>query len=243
MEVDASQKAIGMALMQSVQNEHESEAIDSQHQNWVEASVNDCKKTIIPSDLLPVAYGSKTLTDAKGRYANIEYELLDIVTGIEKFHTFCYGRSTIVLSDHKPLTSILRKDLVNAPPRLQRPLLHLQKYDVTIWYKPGKSMIFADHLSCYIHPEASKVPTIPELNLEVSALELYASPSKLECIRQESERDPQMLVLKELIIQGWPKDIKQCPLPLCSYWNYRDELSIVDGIVVKGSHIIIQTKY
>ena len=38
-----------------------------------------------------------------------------------------------------------------------------------------------------------------------------------------------MLILKELIIQGWQKDIKQCPLPLFSYWNYRDELSIVDS--------------
>ena len=57
------------------------------------------------------------------------------------------------------------------------------------------------------------MPTIPDLNLEASALELNASPSKLENIRQESEHDPQMLMLKELIIQGWPKDIKQCPLP------------------------------
>ena len=243
MEVNASQKAIGMALMQSVQNEHESEAIDGQHEDRVEASVSDCGKTNIPSDLLPVAYGSKTLTDAEGRYANIECELLGVVAGIEKFHTFCYGRSTIILSDHKPLTSIVRKDLVNAPPRLQRHLLCLQKYDVTIWYKSGKSMIFADHLSHNVHPAASKMPTIPDLNLEVSVLELNASSSKLECMRQESECDPQMLMLKELIIQEWPKDIKQCPLPLHSYWNYRDELSIVDGIVVKGSCIIIPTKY
>ena len=63
-------------------------------------------------------------------------------------------------------------------------------------------MIFADHLSGNIHPEASKVPTIPDLNLEVSALELNAIPSKLVCIRQETEHDPQMLMLKELIIQG-----------------------------------------
>ena len=34
LEVNASQKAIGIALMQSVQ-EHESEAIDGQHKNWV----------------------------------------------------------------------------------------------------------------------------------------------------------------------------------------------------------------
>ena len=241
LEVDASQRAIGMALMQSVQNEHESEAIDGQHEDWVEASVNDCGKPNIPTDLLPVAYGSKTLSDAEGRYTNIECELLGVVASMEKFHTFCYGRSTIILSDHKLLTSIVRKDLVNAPPRLQQLLLRLQKYNFEILYKPGKSMIFADHLSHNVHPEASKIPTIPDLNLEVSALELNASPSKLENIRQESERDPQML--KEVIIQGWPQDIKQCPLPLHSYWNYRDELSIVDGIVVKENCIIISTKY
>ena len=119
LEVDASRKAIGMALMQSVQNEHESKATDGQQENQVEASVNDWEKTFIPNDLLPVTYSSKTLTDAERRYANIECELLDVVAGMEKFHTFCYGQSTIILSDHKPLTSIVRKDLVNASPRLQ----------------------------------------------------------------------------------------------------------------------------
>ena len=69
-------------------------------------------------------------------------ELLGAAAGVEKFHTFCYGWSTIIPSDHKPLISIVRKDLVNAPLRLQRLLLRLQKYDVTILYKPGKSMIF-----------------------------------------------------------------------------------------------------
>ena len=160
---------------------------------------------------MPVAYGSKTLTDAEGRFANIEHELLGVVASMEKSHTFCYRRSTIILSDHKPLTSIVRKGLVNAPPRLQWLLLRLQKYNFEILYKPGKSMIFADHLSHNIHPEASRMPTIPDLNLEVSALELNTSPSKLDNIRQESECDPQMLMLKELIIQGWQKDIKAMP--------------------------------
>ena len=61
LEVDASQKAIGMALCQSVQHEHESEAIDGQHQNRVEASVNDWEKSIIPNDLLPVATAVRPL--------------------------------------------------------------------------------------------------------------------------------------------------------------------------------------
>ena len=94
----------------------------------------------IPTDLLPVEYGSKTLTDTESWYANTERELLAVVASVEKFHTFCYGRSTIVLSDYKPLASIVKKDLVNAPPRLQRLLLRLQKYDMTILYKPGKNI-------------------------------------------------------------------------------------------------------
>ena len=68
--------------------------------------------------------------------------------------------------------------------RLLQWLLKLQKYDVAIWYKPGKNMIFADHLSRNINLEASKTPTIPGLNLDVPSLELNASLSKLECIRQ-----------------------------------------------------------
>ena len=58
-------------------------------------------------------------------------------------------------------------------------------------------MIFADYLSRNVNPESSKVPTIPGLNLEVSSLELNASPSKLEHTRQESECDPQMQMLIE----------------------------------------------
>ena len=158
---------------------------------------------------------------------------------MEKFHTFCYGRSTYVLSNHKPLASIVHKDLVNAPPRLQRLLLRLQKYNVYMQHKPGKSMIFADHLSRNVHLMPSKEPTLPSLDLEISLLELNASPSKLELIKQKSERDPQMLLLKKLIIQGWPKDIKECPTPVKSFWNFRDELSIIDGIVVKGNCNVI----
>ena len=156
LEFDASQKAIGMALMQSVHEEHESEAHDG-HQ--IDTKLDDCEKSIIPNDLLPVAYGNKTLTDTASQYANIEWELLGVVGGVEKCHTFCYGRSTIVLSDHKPLASIVHKDLVNAPPRLQRLLLRLQKYHVFIQYKPGKSMIFADHLSQNVHSGSSREPS------------------------------------------------------------------------------------
>ena len=52
-----------------------------------------------------------------------------------------------------------------------------------------------------------------------------------------------MLMLKEAIVQGWPKEIRECPLQLHNYWKFRDELSIVDGVVIKGSCIVIPFKY
>ena len=116
LEVDASKRVVGMVLLQSVQNDHESKDNDGVQESCVGTQPEKC---IILDNLLPVAYGSKTLTDTESCYANIEWELLGVVSGIEKFYTFCYSWSTIILSDHKPMTSIVKKDLVNAPPRLQ----------------------------------------------------------------------------------------------------------------------------
>ena len=94
----------------------------------------------------PITFASKSLTDAETRYANIERELLAIVFACECFSTYLLGRSLVAESDHKPL-KIAMKNLANAPPCLQRMLLELQRYDVTIKYRPGKEMQLADALS------------------------------------------------------------------------------------------------
>ena len=58
-----------------------------------------------------------------------------------------YGKTVQVKSDHKPLELITKKSLCQAPPRLQRMLLRLQKYGFILNYKPGKEMVIADTLS------------------------------------------------------------------------------------------------
>ena len=79
----------------------------------------------LTQDRKPVAFASKALTDVESRYANIERELLAVVYGYKKFHTYLYGRSFTIHTDHKPLESIHLKHLTAAPPRLQRMLLRL----------------------------------------------------------------------------------------------------------------------
>ena len=97
--------------------------------------------------LRPAAYASKNLTHAETRYANIESEMLAVVWGCIKFHHYLYGRKFLCQSDHKLLGGIHLKYMIDAPPRLQRLLLQLQPYDVTIKYVPGSQVPVADALS------------------------------------------------------------------------------------------------
>ena len=95
-----------------------------------------------------VAYGSRALTSAETRYAQIEKELLAALFACQRFDAYVYGRANVnVESDHKPLEIIMRKTLDAAPKSLQRMLLALQKYDINLQYKHGETMFLADMLS------------------------------------------------------------------------------------------------
>ena len=56
---------------------------------------------------------------------------------------------------------------------------------------------------------------------------------------QETDKDETLIALKNQIIKGWPQMRSECPLQLRDFWSYRDELSILDGLVLKGTRIII----
>ena len=95
----------------------------------------------------PIAYASRSLSVTEQNYAQIEKELLAIIFACDKFHHYIYGFHITIRSDHKPLESIMKKPLHQISPRLQRMLLKLQKYELTVRYTRGKDMHVADTLS------------------------------------------------------------------------------------------------
>ena len=201
----------------------------------VDASSKGLGATLL-QDGKPVACASKALTEAESRYANIERELLAVVYGCERFHTYLFGQSFTVDSDHKPLESIKLKHLRAAPPRLQRMLLRLQPYDFTIKYCPGKDVPIADALS-RLSPEE----TTPLDSQEVSIHTVFPqfSQSVLQHLREESSKDPELTALRSVIITGWPNAKKDIPPSLRSYWNFRDELTVEDGLIMKSHRLVI----
>ena len=89
----------------------------------------------------PVAFASRTLSPTEKNYATIEKECLAIVFACERFNQYLARRENIsVETDHKPLESIFKKSLLSAPCRLQRMLLRLQRFNLSVSYKPGSQM-------------------------------------------------------------------------------------------------------
>ena len=71
----------------------------------------------------PMAFTSKALTEVEHHYTNIEREMLAVIFGAEKFHTYIYGRSFTIELDDKPLESISQKNLADTSAQLQSMLL------------------------------------------------------------------------------------------------------------------------
>ena len=131
-----------------------------------------------------IAFEIKSLTDMETCYANIKRELLAIMYGCEKFHTYLYGRIFIVETDHNPLEMISLKNLITAPVRLQRMLLRLQQYDMVITHRPGKEMLLVNALSHL----PSRTNTETQLDLRVDAISMSAfTRSHLMKVRAETQ--------------------------------------------------------
>lgn len=210
----------------------------------------------------PVAYGSRTLSKTEQNYAQIEKECLSIVYACEHFDKYILGKSDLtVYTDHKPLEIIMRKPLLAAPKRLQRMLLRLQRYSPTVKYRKGPEMFISDMLSraaldipledakhanrqltdYQIFSLKAKQNFMQELEeiSEISPKDSRLSTQGLDNIKLQSQLDPTILSLKATILTGWPESKDEVAPPVAAYWNVRAELATLDGVIFKGSRIII----
>ena len=188
----------------------------------------------------PVAYASRALTPAETCYAQIEKELLSIVFACDRFDAFVYGRDLVnVETDHKPLEAIFIKPLAATPKRLQRMLLHLQKYNLQVKYKKGKEMLLADTLSRAYLPEVNATEFTREVEDIDHRVWLPVTEDRWQQLRNAAADDPVQQKLRDIIRIGWPENRALAPECVRPYFDVRDELTIQNELVFKGQQIVV----
>ena len=99
----------------------------------------------------PIVCASRRLTETEQRYSQLEREALAIRWACERCYTYLIGSTFTVLSDHKPLESLMNNANSRPPTRIERWLMYLQQFDFKVKYLRGK-INCADYLSRHAMP-------------------------------------------------------------------------------------------
>ena len=214
---------------------------------------NPWKETILQADAItkglgacllqekkPFYFTSKALTEMQKRYMAIEIESLAVACAVEKFHHFLYGCHFILEMDQKPLEAILSRSLNHATPWLQCILIRTLPYNFTVRYIPGPKNLLADCLS-QLGNQKDTIK-LPKLHVYQISQQLPARSDSLQEIWQATQADDELALLKHMIMMGWPNSIKEIPQVIHPYWMFCKELIIEDGLILKGSRIVIPNK-
>lgn len=183
-----------------------------------------------------IACASRSLSNAERKYAQPEKEALAIVWAVERFHFYVYGNKFTIITDAKPMVFIFGN---KSKPclRIERWVLRLQSYEYEIEHLPGKWNI-ADAFSrlCKNEPEKDSFDEISELQVANLVQDpIYKAISRKE-LWEATQNDELLCKVKQSMLNDlWPKELKQ-------YEIIKEELAQVEGIIVKGTKLIIPKK-
>lgn len=100
-------------------------------------------------------------------------------------------------------------------------------------------MYIADTLSrAYLHETASCEEVI-SLELVNHIGTLRVSPSRLEQIEKESSQDQVCKSLRQVILEGWPGNVRDYDPVLQPSFQFREEVIVQGNLIFRGSHLFV----
>ena len=98
-------------------------------------------------------------------YTFIEKEFLVVVYSINKYHHYITGYEVFVHTDHSAITFLINKPITNG--RVNRWLVLLQEFNITVIDQPSKENLVVDLLSHIQHEDGTKLvdDTFPDEHL------------------------------------------------------------------------------
>ena len=214
--------------------------------------------------------GSRFLHKAERNYWPVEGEALAVAWALEDTKFFTLGCSNLhIQTDHRPLVKLLGDKTLDEIDN--RRLINLKEktmaWNFEIHHVPGRLIPAPDATSRSPHDRSSDEFMIDESDYisastalaairvvhEVDDMEMCviaAARSSLpnmqsvtwERVRDETSRDIYMLQLIDMAEHGFPTTTDLMSPQLIPYWRFRDELSVVDGVLMYGLRAVIPPK-
>ena len=100
-------------------------------------------------------------------------------------------------------------------------------------YIPGSTNQLADCLS-QLGGQKDTIQ-LPKLHIHQITNQLSTRSDSLNQMRIVTEEDDEFAILKHTIMHGWPCTTREVPSEKQPYWTFREELTVEDGIVLKGT--------
>ena len=204
--------------------------------------------------------GSRFLKPAETRYAPVEGEALAIAWSLKHTKHFTQGHDKlIIVTDHKPLVKLFGDRALD---QIDNPRLFSLKqitlpWRFTVVHRPGIENCFSD--------ATSRNPVDSEDEEEISNAEILAGimvdelndidnadmatictindnefrAITWDIVRQETQSDESLHNLSLLINSSFPEDKNDMPPELMPYWSIRDNLYMIDGVILMNDKVLL----
>lgn len=186
---------------------------------------------IIDGQERPIAFASRSLTQAEQNYSQLDREALAIIFSVGHFHQYLFARPFKLITDNRPLVRIFHQNAkipLMTSARLQRYAAFLSGFNYEVVYKKG---IENSNVDCLSRAPIDLTPQAEHsINIEVNQIcdTVIEAISTLdltyETLRDETRKDPNLSKLLKELHQDRLQD---------------SEFTISSNIVFRGSRAVI----
>ena len=165
--------------------------------------------------------------------------MLGVVFSVLHFKHFTCGHHIPVITDHKPLITLFKKNIAASSPRLSRMLIKIIDFQIDLLHQEGSKMHLSDAISHFnthdSHDARNNAVPIADFNISIHEVEDITGfkPVTMQEIQTATASDIQLPQLKNYIIDGFPRAKHECNELTHDFYDHGELLSIINVLVLK----------
>ncbi|UYV84620.1 hypothetical protein LAZ67_X002854, partial [Cordylochernes scorpioides] len=196
----------------------------------------------------PIAFASRTLTEAEKRFSQLEKKALSITFGVEKFRQYLLGRKFVLVTDNRPLIHIFspHKPIpICASSRIKRWSLKLAAFNYTVEFRKTSDNSNVDALSRL--PLESSVRESLDEDQVLLLRKSNEVPFSFMEVANETPQDKILSIVLRNVREGnclcvWKFTRVPRENPLGPHYKINEELSLEFGCLQWRERVVIPQK-